>query len=176
MRLKAIALASALAFGCSFGSLLYAQGPTIPPSIASIWPAGMERGATAAFKIEGRNLTDAEEVIFDAPGMSAKVTGLTGIPEQITGPRAGQDLGAQVPLGKKQSAELEITIAPDAEPGIHRFRVKTPLGTTNTVAIAVGTLPEIKQPEKSRLPATGIRIGSRARQAKRLSFKCRPRR
>jgi len=167
MRLKAIALASALAFGCSFGSLLYAQGPTIPPSIASIWPAGMERGATAAFKIEGRNLTDAEEVIFDAPGMSAKVTGLTGIPEQITGPRAGQDLGAQVPLGKKQSAELEITIAPDAEPGIHRFRVKTPLGTTNTVAIAVGTLPEIKQPEKSmsgsasalttvKLPATLI--------------------
>jgi len=127
----------------------------------------MERGTTATFNIEGRNLSDAEEVIFDAPGISAKVTGLAEIPEQISGPRIGQDLGAQVPLGKKQSAEIEVTIAPDAAPGVHRFRVRTPLGTTNTVAIAVGTLPEIKQADKSmsgsgpalttvKLPATLI--------------------
>jgi hypothetical protein len=167
MKSKAMLLAASLALGCAAALPLSAQGPTIPPSIASVWPAGMERGTTAAFTLEGRNLADATEVIFDAPGINAKVTGTTDIPEQITGPKAGQDLGAQVPLGKKQTAQLEITVAADAAPGIHRFRVKTPLGTTNTVAFAVGTLPEVKQPERAmsgaaaslqlvKLPATLI--------------------
>jgi hypothetical protein len=111
----------------------------------------MERGSTAAFTLEGRNLEGATEVIFDATGMSAKVTGIKDIPEQITGPRAGQDLEAQVPRGKKQTAELSISVAKDASPGIHRFRVKTPLGTTNTVTFAIGTLPEVKQREKANI-------------------------
>jgi len=109
----------------------------------------MERGNTATFTIEGRNLEGATEVIFDAAGMSGKLTAITDVPEQITGPRAGQDLEAQVPRGKKQTAELEIAVAKDAAPGIHRFRVKTPLGTTNTVKFAVGTLPEVKQTGKA---------------------------
>ena len=143
-----ILLVSLFALGCTVASPLCAQEPTIPPTISRIWPAGLERGTTATFKLDGRNLSGAAEIIFDAPGMTGKVTETTDIPEQITGPRAGQDLGAQVPLGKKQTAQLEITVAEDATPGIHRFRVKTPLGTTNTVSIAVGTLPEVKQPEK----------------------------
>ena len=55
------------------------------------------------------------------------------MPEKITGPQAGEDLDAQVPLGKKQTAKLEVTVAKDAPPGIHRFRVKTPQGTSNMV-------------------------------------------
>jgi hypothetical protein len=108
----------------------------------------MERGNTANFTLEGRGLEGATEVIFDVPGISGKVTGIKDVPEQVTGPRAGQDLEAQVPRAKKQTAELEIAVAKDASPGIHRFRVKTPLGTSNMVALAVGTLPEVKQPEK----------------------------
>jgi hypothetical protein len=108
----------------------------------------MERGNTASFTIEGRNLSGATDVIFDAPGISGKVTQIADVPEQIKAPRAGEDLGAQVPLGKKQSATLEITVTNDAWPGIHRFRVKTPLGTTNTMALAIGVLPEVKQRER----------------------------
>jgi len=81
--------------------------------------------------------------------MSAKVTGTTDVPEQITGPRAGQDLEAQVPRAKKQTANLEVTIAKDVAPGVHRFRVKTPQGTTNMVTLAVGTLPEVRQQDKA---------------------------
>ena len=125
--------------------------PIIPPSVSSISPAGMERGTTATFNIEGRNLSDATEVFFDAQGMSGKVTQITDVPEQIAAPRAGEDLGAQVPQGKKQTAKLEVTIAKDASPGIHRFRIKTPLGTTNTTAFAVGSLPEIKPREKTAM-------------------------
>jgi hypothetical protein len=124
------------------------QAPTIPPSIARISPAGMERGSTVTFTIDGRSLSDASEVIFDTPGLSAKVTTITDIPEKITGPRAGEDLAAQVPLGKKQTAKLEISAAKDALPGIHRFRLRTPLGTSNLVAFAVGTLHEIQRQEQ----------------------------
>jgi hypothetical protein len=138
-----------LVFGLALCVPLCAEEPIIPPTIAKISPAGMERGGTATFAIEGRSLSDATVVIFDAPGLSGKVTEITDVPEQITGPRAGVDLGAQVPLGKKQSAKLEITVAKDASPGIHKFRVKTPLGTSDLVVFAVGTLPEIKKREET---------------------------
>lgn len=126
-----------------------AEAPMIPPSIARISPAGMERGQTVTFTVDGRSLSDATEVIFDAPGLNGKVTGITDIPEKITGPRAGEDLAAQVPLGKKQSATIEITAAKDALPGIHRFRVKTPWGTSDMAAFAVGTLHEIQTQEQT---------------------------
>lgn len=149
MKPKTLPLLWAFALGTVVMPALRAQGPTIPPTISSLSPAGLERGTTSAFKVDGRNLSGATDVIFDAPGMTGKVTGTTDIPEQITGPRAGQDLGAQVPLGKKQTAQLEITVAPDAWPGIHHFRLKTPLGTTNLVAFAVGTLPEVTRPQNA---------------------------
>jgi len=122
----------------------------------------MERGKTVTFTIDGRSLSDASEVIFDTSGLSGKITGITDIPEKITGPRAGEDLAAQVPLGKKQKATIEISAAKDALPGIHQFRVKTPWGTTNLAAFAVGTLHEIQQQESDsqahpqivELPAT----------------------
>jgi len=125
--------------------------PIIPPSISRISPAGTERGKTATFTLEGRNLSGATGVLFDAPGMSGKVTQITDVPEKIAASRAGEDLGAQVPLGKKQTATLELTIAKDASPGIHRLRIKTPLGTTNTAAFDVGTLPEVKALAKASM-------------------------
>jgi hypothetical protein len=163
-----IALIAAM-FALSAGGALplRAEEPIIPPSLSKIWPAGMERGSTATFKVDGRNLTGAKEVIFDAPGITGEITEITNIPEKIAGPRAGVDLGAQVPLGKKQSAQLNITVAKDVEPGLHWFRIQTPLGTSNMSVIAIGSLPEVdktakpsgdftSQPQTVKLPATLI--------------------
>ena len=124
------------------------QAPMIAPSVAGISPAGMERGSTVTFTINGRSLSDASEVILDTPGLSGKITAITDIPEKITGPRAGEDLAAQVPLGKKQTARLEISAGEDALPGIHRFRLRTPLGTSNMVAFVVGTLHEVQRKQQ----------------------------
>ena len=146
---------------------LCAEEPIIPPSISRISPAGMERGSTATFTVEGRNLSDAKAVIFDVDSVSGKLMEITDVPEKITGPRAGEDLGAQVPVGKKQTAKLEITVGNDVSPGIHRFRVQTPLGTTNMVVFAIGSLPEVAaskpmgpgsaaQPQTVKLPATVV--------------------
>jgi hypothetical protein len=141
-------VAGCVALFLALSSFAIAFQPIIPPTVTTISPAGMQRGTTATFAIEGRNLSGATEVIFDAPGITGKLKEIQDVPEKITGPKAGEDLVAQVPLGKKQSAKLEITAAKDTEPGIQRFRVKTPLGTSNMLALAVGTLPEIKKRDK----------------------------
>ena len=107
MRVPNLLLIAGLVLGFSPALHVGAEEPTIPPSVASISPAGMERGSTATFTIEGRNLSGATEVIFDAPGVSGKVTQIVDVPEKIMGPRAGVDTGAQVPLGKKQTATLD---------------------------------------------------------------------
>ncbi len=145
--------ASSIGLGLALAVSSPAEAPMIPPTVARISPAGMQRGTTASFIIEGRSLSDASAIIFDAPGLSAKVSEITDVPEKITGPRAGVDLGAQVPQGKKQTAKLDITVAKDATPGLHRFRVKTPLGTSNLVVLAVGALPEIKTPATMEMDA-----------------------
>jgi hypothetical protein len=167
MRTKHLFFAAFFISGMVCVPTLRAEEPIIPPNISKILPAGMERGTTATFNVEGRNLTDAKEVIFDVPGVTGKLTEITDVPEKITGPRAGEDLGAQVPLGKKQTAKLEIMAAKDVAPGIHRFRVRTPLGTTNMVVLDIGSLPEVTaskpmasgsaaQPQKVQLPATFV--------------------
>lgn len=156
-----------LAVALALSLPLRAEEPMIPPTVAKISPAGMQRGSTATFTVEGRSLSGATALIFDAPGLHGKINQISDVPEEITGPRAGVDLSAQVPLGKKQTARLDISVAEDARPGVHRFRLKTPLGTSNVVAFAVGTLPEIQKreqtaidagapPQKIDLPATVI--------------------
>ncbi len=74
-----------------------------------ISPHGLERGSTKTFNLEGRNLNAVRTVLFDTPGISAKVADIVDISEKITGPRINVDLAAQVPLGKKQTAKMEVT-------------------------------------------------------------------
>jgi hypothetical protein len=126
---------------------LLAEEPIIPPSLSKIWPVGMERGSTATFTLDGRNLSGAKAVIFDAPGITAKISQITDLPEEKASGKFST--AAAVPLAKKQSALLEITAAKDVPPDVYRFRVQTPLGTTNMVPLAIGSLPEVKKSENS---------------------------
>jgi hypothetical protein len=149
MKINLLLSALVVALGASFAVSLRANQQIIPPTISEIWPVGMERGTTATFLIDGRSLSGAKNVIFDSSGITAKVLKISELPEKITGPRAGVDLVAQVPQGKKETAKVEVTVAKDVKPGIHKFRVQTLLGTSNMAAIAIGSLPEIQTAEKS---------------------------
>jgi hypothetical protein len=146
------------ATGLLLALAVQADEPIIPPTISKVWPAGMQRGRTVTFTIDGRSLEGAKDVIFDAAGMSAKISDIKEVPEKITGPRAGLDLVAQVAQGKKTTARLEVTAAKDVEPGIHRFRIQTPLGTSNMAAIAIGSLPEIRTQKASGTEAQRVEL------------------
>ncbi len=149
LRIMAFCALGALCLAVPFAKASPTDEPIIPPTISKVWPVGMERGTTATFTLDGRNLAGTKAVIFDAPGITARVTEVTDVPEKIKGPRAGVDLGAQVPLGKKQTAKLDVTVARDVVPGIHWFRVQTPLGTSGMAVLDVGSLPEIAENPKS---------------------------
>jgi hypothetical protein len=145
-----------------FAAPLRADERAIPPAVAKVWPAGMERGTTVTCTLDGRNLSDIMAIIFDSPGITAKVTQVTDVEEEKP---MGFSTVAPVPRGKKQTATIEVTAAKEVEPGLHWFRVRTSLGTSNQMRFDVGFLPEVNfngkawghaemQPEPATLPAT----------------------
>lgn len=48
-----------------------------------------------------------------------------------------------------ETVTLEITIAPDASPGEHEFRLRTPNGLSNPMVFCVGQLPEFSEPVRT---------------------------
>ena len=95
MRSKALFALILLSLGVAFAAPLRADERVIPPAITKIWPVGMQRGTTATFTLDGRNLSDIKAVIFDSPGISAKVMQITDVPEKK--PTAARGLSIPTP-------------------------------------------------------------------------------
>jgi hypothetical protein len=165
MKIKVSIFSISLFFFSAFFASLHADTRIIPPQVTKVWPVGIERGTTSTFTIEGRNLSDAKAVIFDGSGITAKVTKIADVWEKEMGVRIGVDTSAPVPKGKKQNATVEITATNDAAPGLHWFRVETPLGTSNALPFDVGPFHTVEantapmgttstSPKPLSLPAT----------------------
>ena len=162
MKSKVLPALILFSLGLAFTLPLRADNRIIPPEIAKVRPVGMQRGTTATCTLDGRNLSDIKAVIFDAPGISTKVVQVTDVPEV----RAKIGEAAPVPQGKKQTATLEVTASKDVEQGLHWFRIRTPLGTSNLMPFDVGAFPEVyskkawgrgeTNPESAALPATFV--------------------
>ncbi len=141
---------------------LRGEGPIIPPVLARVSPAGLQRGTTATFQLEGRGLIGARALLFDAPGLTAKILNIAPVHEEIKAIRLNVDLDARVPQGVKSEGQVEITASKEVEPGLHWFRIQTPNGTSNLLPLAVGFLPEVHEepsmdptePQAVKLPAT----------------------
>jgi len=129
----------------------------IPPTVSSVRPTGLQRGTTKTFTVEGRNLAGANFILFDDHGISAKVRQVIDLPEETRKARPGVDLGAIVAEGRKQEATLEVTAPGDVEPGIHWFRIETPLGTSNMGTFDVGEFPEV-EPKSSPGEASPVTL------------------
>ncbi len=140
------------------GLRLLAQMPTIPPSVSRVTPPGVKRGSTATLTLEGRSLTGARSVLFDAPGLTGKILNIRDLPEEEKAIRIGVDLGAKIPQGLKQEVRLEVSVGPGVEVGVHNFRVQTPRGTSNLAALDVGALPEIQEVEPNDSPTEAQRV------------------
>ena len=129
-----------------------ADEPVIPPTLSRIWPVGLQRGTTRTFTVEGRNLQNTSAVLFDAPGLSAKVINVNELP----GATVSMDkFSAAVPLGHQYSATIEVTAAKDVEPGRHWFRFHTHHGTSNSAVLSIGFLPEVEAKAAGGSSATG---------------------
>jgi len=106
---------------------------TTPPTINSVSPRGVPRGATTELTVEGLNLAKASAVFFSEPGIQARILRIKELPD---GPdvRLGSNGGISTvdvgPLPPRNEVTLELDISPDADIGPVDFRLQTPLGTS----------------------------------------------
>src|SRR5713101_389926 len=123
---------AAAAFGQTAGESPTGKRTT-PPTIDSVSPVGVPRGATVEMEVEGLNLAKASAVYFSEPGIKARILRVKELPD-LPDNRLGSngtpstiDLG---PLPPRNQVTMQVEVSPDAEIGVVRFRLQTPLGTS----------------------------------------------
>jgi len=99
------------------------------PSIGYVFPSGSQIGQKATVNVNGGNLQGATQVLVSGTGVQAQITKNT---------EAG-------------STPIELTIAPDAVPGMREVRVVTPRGTSNAGRIWLGSYPDVSEVEPNSL-------------------------
>src|SRR5579872_3840766 len=111
-----------------------------PPTINSVSPLGVSRGATVEMNIEGLNLARTTDVYFSEPGIKARIVRIKELPDLpdirlgSNGTPSTVDLG---PLPPRNQVTLELEVAPDAPIGVAALRLQTPLGTSPAARFAI---------------------------------------
>ena len=132
---------SLLALTCATAAAAFAASTTgsptgnrtTPPTINSVSPRGVPRGATTELTVEGLNLAKSSAVFFSEPGIAARILRIKEMPD---GPdvRLGSNGGISTvdvgPLPPRNEVTLELDISADADIGLVDFRLQTPLGTS----------------------------------------------
>lgn len=95
------------------------------PIIRGVAPVGGQRGTTVDVRIHGERLADGQQILWYDPGFSV----------------------SEFKADPGQFVTAKLTIAPDCEPGLHGFRVRTATGLSNLITFSVGTLPEVAEVE-----------------------------
>ncbi len=142
--MKPFALSALLCCAASIGFAATDASPTgtriTPPTIRSVSPLGIARGASVEVIVEGFNLGKASAVFFSEPSIKARITSIKELPDQedvrlgSNGGVSTVDLG---PLPPRNQITLEIDASASAPIGPVDFRIQTPLGTTPEARIAI---------------------------------------
>ena len=113
---------------------------TTPPTINSVSPMGVARGATLEMNVEGLNLAKTSAVYFSEPGIKARILRIKELPDLpdirlgSNGTVSTVDLG---PLPPRNQVTLELDVSPDAPVGTVGMRLQTPLGTSPVAKFAL---------------------------------------
>src|SRR5713101_494320 len=104
-----------------------------PPTINSVSPQGVSRGATVEMTVEGLNLARASAIHTSQPGIKARIVRIKELPDLpdvrlgSNGTPSSIDLG---PLPPRNQVTVELDVSPGAEVGPVNLRLITPLGST----------------------------------------------
>lgn len=114
---------------CCF-TLSIAKAQTSFPMIYSTFPLAVERGKTSDVTVtadaEGGNLYGAYKVLFDDARISGQI-----VPPEKGWPPLDPKQPEKIPQVK--SVTVRVTVAPDAQLGLHEFRIATPHFGISTV-------------------------------------------
>ena len=126
---------------------LFAQ--TTPPTVTFTSPAGMQRGTSHIFLIEGTGLAGASEIVFSEPGMTGKILEVGEVPESRLALETKVTVVAkpyfQDPV--KMQARVEIKADDWMAAGTHLFRLITPRGSSTPGRLVVSTFLEREEQE-----------------------------
>src|SRR5712692_9709485 len=113
---------------------------TTPPTINSVSPLGVQRGATVEVNVEGLNLARTSAIYFSEPGIKARILRIKELPDLpdirvgSNGTPSTVDLG---PLPPRNQVTLELEVSPDAPVGTVGLRLQTPLGASPEAQFAI---------------------------------------
>src|SRR5690606_31873787 len=102
------------------------------PEVRALFPAGGQRGTTDAAELVGKQETWPVSAWASTPGLTFEA-------------------------GEK--GKFKVTIAADAEPGLHWIRIYDPAGTSPPQPFVVGALAEHVEKEGNDAPLTAEAVG-----------------
>jgi hypothetical protein len=135
--------------------LLHAQ--TTPPTVNFTSPAGMQRGTSGIFLIEGTGLTGASEIVFSEPGLTGKILDVGEVPQSRLALETKVAVVAKPYFDDpvKMQARVEIKAESWMAAGTHQFRMITPRGSSTPGRIVVSTFPEREEQEPNDTISNG---------------------
>lgn len=131
-----------------------ADAQTTQPHIVHVFPAGAQRGTTAAVSVRGRHLIGATEVRISGAGATGKV--ISAEREEPDQKKAQRLDAAENP----DLAQIEVTLTSDAAVGERDLRLISPGGVSNRFRFYVGQIPELTEVEPNSLKEEAQRLES----------------
>ena len=95
------------------------------PTVGGISPRGAQRGTEAELVFSGDRLSDAQEVVLYAPGVTV----------------------SKLEVVNNNTVKAKVTIAPDCRLGEHHARVRTLTGVSELRTFYIGALPAVAEAE-----------------------------
>ena len=149
-----------------------APPPAKGPQPAYVYPAGARRGQTLKVVVGGRQLQGVQEAVISGGGVTARVlaherplrpeernrmkeelaelkkSGASPAPGRVAEleSRLASRSGGALPPALPEAVTLELSVAPDAEPGRRDLRLRARDGLAAPLVFVVGDLPELSFP------------------------------
>lgn len=112
------------------------------PRLVRVTPPGGQRGTTVEVYLNGRYLTEPQEVVFYEPGITVEsIEALEGEVE-INGRKERVEAGTRV--------RVRLKLADDCVPGLHSLRLRTATGVTELQRFFVGPFPTVEEDEPNQ--------------------------
>lgn len=168
-----LALAALLTFGPA------ARGQQVTPHLGYVYPAGGQQGTTFQATIGGQRLAGASKVYVSGPGVEAtvveykrpltqrefqqlrdKLQELLKQPKDAAVSKEIAEIRQKISTFNRkanpalaETVTLQITLAPDAEPGERELRLTATTGLSNPLVFRVGQLKEFQEKEITSAPS-----------------------
>jgi hypothetical protein len=118
-----------------------------PPVLTTVTPYGLQRGTTVTLTLEGANIANTDQVVFDVPGLTASVGEYKDLGADVRKRMPGETGAIIQDKAQKASLTIAVTATADVPIGRHGLRLHTPLGTTSLMPVWVGAEPEQTETE-----------------------------